>query len=350
MGRIGHVTAREIASIVGVSRQSVSGVLSGSSPTCVVSSTRERIEKVARELGYRANPAALRLGGHKTGRVGLVVSSYGFGLGFAERLAEEFMHRDYHPLLMIVRQSDEVAIRVRELIGGGIDGLFIGSETVFRHADFSLPLLKFEFADHDIGVDYESSGRIAAEHLQAHGHRNLAYLELERLSSSSRKFSGCKAVCPSVKRLTLSGNPQFALEISGYLSAGITGFICSDDLLAARTMQYISSLGGRIPEDAAVIGYGGYAYAAVLQPQLTTLEFPVSAMAQQAAELLVAKMQHGVCQRLPEPVLLSPLLVCGGSCGCSAPAVSFPSDGRLPSVVSKWNPQGVAESSGRDAG
>jgi DNA-binding LacI/PurR family transcriptional regulator len=99
-----QVTAKDIADIVGVARPTVSMVLSGSrSNTNVAEATREKILRVAQELGYRPNLAARAMKSGKSQQVGVLVRnnsrvtpqergshplSYEFVLGISEGLEE----------------------------------------------------------------------------------------------------------------------------------------------------------------------------------------------------------------------------------------------------------------------
>src|SRR5689334_12241646 len=65
-----RITLQNIATRAGVSKMTVSAVLSGRSKTVFVSdSTRQRVLDLAREMGYRPNAAARAL---STGRTGVV--------------------------------------------------------------------------------------------------------------------------------------------------------------------------------------------------------------------------------------------------------------------------------------
>lgn len=63
------IRCKDIAALVGVSRQAVTAVLNNSRPNCVSEEKRKKILMVAAEHNYRPNHVALAL---KTGRSNLV--------------------------------------------------------------------------------------------------------------------------------------------------------------------------------------------------------------------------------------------------------------------------------------
>src|SRR5689334_1371695 len=69
-----HVTMQDVAVATGVSRSTVSRVLSGASVAVPIApETRRRVIEVSRELGYRPNPLARALRGAPTMLLGAVV-------------------------------------------------------------------------------------------------------------------------------------------------------------------------------------------------------------------------------------------------------------------------------------
>lgn len=324
MSKIRQVTAKEIAALIGVSRQAVSAVLSGKSTKCVIPATREKILKTAQKLGYRANSAALKLAGHKTRRIGIIIAGYGFALGFPYMLADEVVKRGYKPILRIAQNPENAKDVVRDLVADGIDGLFIGTQIALRHADLRIPMVKYEFENRDIGMNFERVGMLAAGHLLEHGHCKLAFIEVTPLDSSNRKYVGCVAVAGAMPRVNCRNNPNHLAEIEKMIkSNGITGIVASDDMLAARLMAYFQTTGRRIPKDLTITGYGGYAFVAALMPHLTTVIFPAPELAREAARLLCEKIEGGILNRTKNTVLVEPRFYIGGSCGCAQKPITI---------------------------
>jgi DNA-binding LacI/PurR family transcriptional regulator len=95
MGRAERVSIRDVARAAGVSTTTVSDALSGRGR--LPQSTRDRVAKVAADLGYTANPNARWLRSGRTGAIGLYVPARTVGLEYYMRLAlgaadEAFTH------------------------------------------------------------------------------------------------------------------------------------------------------------------------------------------------------------------------------------------------------------------
>jgi DNA-binding LacI/PurR family transcriptional regulator len=78
-----RVRQRDIAEIAGVTRSTVSVILSGKSEQGhIAPATRDRVLEVARRLGYQSNPLAQRLNGIKSRIIG--VHTYGHDMSYRE--------------------------------------------------------------------------------------------------------------------------------------------------------------------------------------------------------------------------------------------------------------------------
>ena len=67
------IRSKDIAAIVGVSRQAVTAVLNNSRPNCVSREKREAILKVASEHQYQPNQAAVALKTGKSRLIGVIM-------------------------------------------------------------------------------------------------------------------------------------------------------------------------------------------------------------------------------------------------------------------------------------
>src|SRR6476469_1732479 len=95
-------TMRDIARVAGVSQSTVSRVLNDAATTVpIAEETRDRVNRAARELGYRPNPLARGLRGASTMLIGAVVRDFSdpFFAGAIEALAVEAMAHGYNIVL-----------------------------------------------------------------------------------------------------------------------------------------------------------------------------------------------------------------------------------------------------------
>ena len=74
-------------------------------------------------------------------------------------------------------------------------------------------------------------------------------------------------------------------------SSGVV--FCSSDILAHGVIIEAGSRGLRVPEDIAVIGFGDQAFAADIEPSITTIKVDREAFGSAAAEALLARLESG---------------------------------------------------------
>ena len=204
-------TLADLAAIAGVSAGTVSRALAGNS--LVNAKTRERIEALAREHGFRPNQMASRLRRQKTGVVGVIIPlgheqkqqvSDTFFLTLLGHLADELTEHGYDLMLRrVVPTSNEDWLD--PFIGSGmIDGVIVvGQSDQFDHlediADGYRPMVVWgqhrEGQRHCVvGSDNLLGGKLAAERLIAAGAKQLAFVGDTNAPEFAARFAGAKQV------------------------------------------------------------------------------------------------------------------------------------------------------------
>lgn len=93
---------------------------------------------------------------------------------------------------------------------------------------------------------------------------------------------------------TLEGGQAGAAPL---LERGVTGIVCSNDLMAIGVVAAAEAWGASVPDDLSVIGFDGSPIASFTDPPLTTLRQPAASMATAIASLLVG--DHRNSTRVP---------------------------------------------------
>ena len=83
--------------------------------------------------------------------------------------------------------------------------------------------------------------------------------------------------------------------------------LCGDDLIAFGAIAALKSLGVRVPEDVAVIGFDDDPMASVFDPSLTTVHYPMYEMGRLSFQVFQRAIVGG--RRRPEHILLDTQLV-----------------------------------------
>lgn len=328
-----RVTIVDLASQLGVSRQTISNVLNA--PHRVREDTRIRVAKAIEESGYRPNAAARRLRSRTSRNLGMRLQPAGDGIsgvvltGFLYGLTEVAHSHGYRVTLFCADSDEEEISRYEELVSEAeLDGFIL---TATHHEDEratwlserGIPFVAFgrpwrsgslPEANHSwVDVDGRSGTRQATEHLIAAGHRKIGYIGWPNGSGvgGDRRSGWMEAMAAHFgtgdsASLTYSGEDTAASGSSGaahLLTQGVTAFICASDTLALGASAYLrqSSQPGLA---ASVIGFDNTPVAAAVG--LSSVSQPVKAAAAEVMRIMLGHLNNPSAE--PGHVLLRPTL------------------------------------------
>lgn len=131
-----------------------------------------------------------------------------------------------------------------------------------------------------VGIDNREGMDMAVSHLQKLGHKKIGYLS-GALGSYITQLRH-KAFFSALKQNGLKADPHLAGSsyyvsqctqkyLPRLLEQGVTGIICSHDLLANAALVQCQELGLRIPEDVSIMGFDDLPISAYTSPPLTTI-------------------------------------------------------------------------------
>jgi LacI family transcriptional regulator len=335
--RPGGVTIRDVARAANVSISTVSHVLSGKRPTS--GQTRRRVEAIIEQLGYRPNRVAQSLVWRRPFALGLIIPDITnpyfptFARGAEDRVRERgytlvLGNSDYDPLreasyLDLVRSNqlagaifclgDEMSPILSELNRAVEEGLAV----VLVHSP--MPRVPTVCADNQQG------GRLAASHLLSLGHRSIGMVSAlpldEGMADRETGFlDALREAGLAVDRAALPvmyGDHQIegGLRATHELllqNAGLTAIFVLNDLMALGALEAVRTLDRRVPEDISIVGFDDIPFAALANPPLTTVGQPIRELGEQAADLLLAVVEHGAgagAESAPRSVLLPNQLI-----------------------------------------
>jgi len=184
-----NITQAELASIAGVSQPTVQRVLSGRGYAS--EALRERVERLAREHGYRANAAAQSVRTGRFGQVALVLGTRSErGVVLTEMLDGFEQALGRRDLSMLVSRLPNERCRDLEALpkvfrAASVDGLLVGE--IARPSAEQRELLDAQrvpvvwLKPHNefdcVCFDDLGAGREAAEHLIGLGHRQIVFVD-----------------------------------------------------------------------------------------------------------------------------------------------------------------------------
>jgi DNA-binding LacI/PurR family transcriptional regulator len=321
----------ELARLAGVSTGTVSRALANKS--LVNKDTRERIQAMAREHGFRPNQMARRLRTQQTGVIGIVVPlghemrqhlSDPFFMTILGHLADAITESGYDIMLSRVIPDDEEWLE-RIVDSGMLDGvLLIGqsdqSEAIERVAERYLPMVVW--GRHTpgqlhctVGVDNRVGGRLAAEALIARGCKRLAFVGEIAAPEFSERFVGVSDAASAAGIATPShylvhvASDIMDAEIAAHVDAlrgSCDGIACASDLIAMHVVRALADKGSRVPDDIAVIGFDDLPLAEQTIPRLTTVSQSIATGAKAMVTALFERIGGTATASLEmQPLLIS---------------------------------------------
>ncbi|WP_127753687.1 LacI family DNA-binding transcriptional regulator [Devosia sp. 1566] len=345
------IKLRDVAAAAGVSQGTASNVFSR--PELVRQEVRERVQAVAKELGY-GGPSLkgrlLRAG--KVNAIGVAAVeplSYFFEDPWARSLLAEMSEicdrRGAGMALVSAVNREKLAWNIETALVDGFVLLCVegGHELVALTRKRDLPFVALALGTGDdsipaIGIDNIAGAARAAQHLVELGHRRFAVLSTELKEGHAGPVGEAEiaAAIYSTSRDRMLGYWQ-VLDGAGIARADVpvhetrnepasvraalvavftgatkpTALLCMSDRIAILALDWLRERGLRVPEDVSVVGFDGVPESAAAQPPLTTVQQPLADIAHRA----VAAILDGPVERQVVPLSL----VVRGSTGAPPP-------------------------------
>ena len=313
-------TIRDVAQRAGVSIATVSRVLNEKGD--VRSTTRERVQAAATELGYSVDSIGRALSSQRTRLVGVVVGDNAghrdLSLMFFGRvlsaISRRLAQRGYEPLLL----QDADAGGAHRFDAAVVIGVDEGDPVILDLLARGIPLVGVDVDAHGansafVGSDHDGGVRLALAHLRALGHRRIAHIAgATNTHAGSARLAAFLESCPDhPDEYVRYGDFSSA---SGYREASAllslpeppTAIVCASDLMALAALQAIWEYGARPGRDIAVVGFDDLEAAALAHPPLTTIRQDRQELGTIAAECAIDLLERpdGVVRRVLLPVEL----------------------------------------------
>ena len=339
--KLENPTSRDIAEIAGVSQATVSRALRGS--PLVRKETRERIQKIARELNYFVNRNAAGLRTQHSNTIALLIFDETEGkemqmnpfflsmLGHISRAASD---RGYDVLISLQQLSDDWHIEYQA--SHRADGLILlgyGDYTEYREKLDSLADANTRFIiygapvgsqpGHSLGCDNTAGGRQATQHLLSLGRRRIVILgdtskrhpEFESRRDGYREALEAAGLAEEPDLVVLADNSEEASRaaVAALLERGVDfdAVFAVADVMAIGAIQALSDRGLSVPGDVSVVGFDDLPHSAYVTPPLTTVRQNIREAGEGLVEAIVTLIEGGEV----ESRVTAPELIVRESCG-----------------------------------
>ncbi|MCX5496101.1 LacI family DNA-binding transcriptional regulator [Kaistia dalseonensis] len=318
----------DVAKAAGVSQGTASNVFNR--PQIVRPEVREKVEAVARELGYSGpDPKGRLLRAGKVNAIGVATAeplSYFFDDPFARVLMSGISEAlDVHGagISLVSSANDEkLAWNIQSAIVDGFILLCIegGNRLVELTRDRKLPFVALELDTDDetiaqIGIDDFDGARRIAEHVVDLGHREIAVLSLQLVDDRTGRvtpdqidtaiysatrdrlrgyFASLKAAGIDTDAVPVYETENDRKSVNAALEALFDGsathptaLIAMSDRAALFAIEWLRGRGVAVPEDVSVVGFDGVPEGAFSDPPLTTVTQPIAAMGRLAVQMIL---------------------------------------------------------------
>jgi LacI family transcriptional regulator len=301
-----QVRLKDVAELADTSVKTASRVINGDPR--VAEETRLRIEAAVRELGYRPDPTARSLRKGTDDTLGIVVDSiadpfFASMTGAIERLA---IARGLRVMIASTGRDARIeATVIDDLLARRVAGLIV-APTGTNHSYLAGAACPVLFVDRrpegsdveTVLVDDNGGARQAVSHLAAQGHRRVAYVGGKMdVATTRNRLQGYR------DQVTASGLDAAEELVRTGRNTAEEGRAATVELLALAdpptaifssntrcSLGVVAALHACNRTDVALVCFGDFALADVLQPGVTVIDHDPQAIGQLAAETMFKRM------------------------------------------------------------
>ncbi len=305
------ITIYDIAQKLSLSSATVSRALQDH--PAINKNTRKKIQQAAKELGYRHNTFASSLRKQKTNTIGVIVHELNSNFITSVLAGIEKITTEAGYDLIIAHSSesyDKEAANALNLFHKRVDGLIASLAFTTKNLDHfkvyeekGIPVIFFDRVEEDsdstkVIIDNYKCGYQATQHLIEQGCKRIVLVtaNLKRNVYAQRHKGYTDALYDNniayekervlIKDLSEQCGVEAALQILKMKPLPDGAFI-TNDFSAAVCMRTLKEHGIRIPEDIAVVGFNNDAISKLIEPQMTTIDYPGIDMGEIAARNLI---------------------------------------------------------------
>lgn len=310
-----EITIYDIAKGLGISPTTVSRALNDH-PT-VNKQTKKRIYNAANEMGYRSNIFASNLRSKRTHTIGVIVPRLNSPFQSSVIAGMEKV-ANVAGFNLVISQSLELLEKeitnARTMFNSRVDGLLVSIVNDPAHIDHftpffkkGIPLLFFDRVSNKEGctgviIDNVQAAYDATQHLISEGCRNIIHvLGNIKINVYANRLKGYRYALmdhgfPFLEQNVIQSDLH---EESGDLIVQKIlamknrpdGLFVSNDTCAASCIKALKCAGLRIPADIAVVGFNNDMISRLMEPNLTTINYPGYEMGEIAMKSLVHHLE-----------------------------------------------------------
>jgi LacI family transcriptional regulator len=332
-----RATIKEVASVAGVSTQTVSRVINERPD--VSPETRRRVQEVIKDLSYQPSALARSLISQRSYTLGIVTAGLRH-IGPSRTLSgitSAAEDAGYSLLLKELPDYDTEDIRpiFQAFLSQHVDGIIWAVPEVGENrkwvnnppADIDIPLVYITMETREnlsiVSVDNYQGGRMAMSHLLQQGCRRIGHISgpLDWWEARERRSAWKDALLEAgldasdrywVEGTWSSASGALGIEILFHQYPDMDAIFVANDQMALGVLQFFAEKKIRVPEEIAIVGFDNISESAFFYPPLTTVQQDQHLVAKVAVEEMIKIIEagwQGSEPVQPKSIILHPSLV-----------------------------------------
>ncbi len=306
-----EVTIYDIASALNISTATVSRALKND--PVVTKGTKKKIFDLASKMGYRTNHFARNLRNQTTNTIGIIVHELNSNFITSVLAGVEKVTTEAGYDLIIAHSSESFSKEIanaKNLFEKRVDGLIASLSFDTKNLDHykpfkekNVPVIFFDRVEQDgkntvVVIDNDKCGYQATQHLIQQGCKRIVHLtsSLKR-NVYSQRFRGYKDALfdngiPYDENLLIIHDLSEGAAIESAMQILKMkplpdGVFVTNDFVAAVVMRTLKENNIKIPEDIAIVGFNNDAICTLVEPALSTINYPGIDIGEVAARNLI---------------------------------------------------------------
>jgi LacI family transcriptional regulator len=306
-----EVTIYDIASALNISIATVSRALKND--PVVSKPTKKKIFDLATKMGYRTNHFARNLRNQTTNTIGVIMHELNSNFMTSVLAGIEKVTTDAGYDIIIAHSSEsfnkEIA-NAKNLFDKRVDGLIASLSFDTKNLDHfkpfkekNVPVIFFDRVEQEgnntvVVIDNDKCGYQATQHLIEQGCKKIVHITASlKRNVYSKRFNGYKAALADyglpyddslliINDLSESAAIESAMQMLKMDPLPDAAFI-TNDFVAAVVMRTLKENGITIPEQIAIVGFNNDAICTLVEPALSTINYPGIDVGEVAARNLI---------------------------------------------------------------
>ncbi|MES2332368.1 MAG: LacI family DNA-binding transcriptional regulator [Bacteroidota bacterium] len=333
MSREKEITIYDIARELDLSAATVSRGLKDH--PAINKHTKKKISDLASKLGYRSNNFASNLRKQRTNTIGVIVHELHSQfitsvLAGIEKITAEANYDIIitHSSETFTKEAANTLNLFHKRVDGVIASLAFDTENLAHFEPFErkgIPVIFFDrvFEEREgtkVVINNMKAGYDATKHLIEQGCKRIAHItaNLKRnvyaerlkgyqlaLTENGLKFSDKQVV---VDDLSEEASIRSAQKIMA-MKPMPDGIFITNDFCAAICIQTLKEAGIRIPEDIAIVGFNNDVISKIIEPKLTTINYPGIEIGEIVARNLINHLQGNSNIKLTNTIIIKSELI-----------------------------------------